>query len=1036
MKTKILLILAIFAFCFNANAQSPYSFNYQSVIRDAGGNVLANTNVGLQLTILKGSATGLVTYQENHNLTSNDFGLIHLQIGTGIIGFGEFDTLLWGEGPYFMQVGMDFSGGANYQTMGTTQLVSVPYALHARTADSIVGGNVNEGDPIFGASIAANISSTDTSNWNAHTMDTDTQLDSTGIASLGFVSGAHTTDTQLSETDVDAFVANNGYLTTEVDGDTTNEIQTLTIGNDTLYLSGGGYVKLPVSVVGFNGQYTNLIGAPVNVSHFTNDAGYLITEMDGDPTNEIQTLSFNNDTMYLSNGGGVDLSGYDNSAAINLNAVAITGNTSNISTNTGNISTNNSGIASNVTAISTNASGVSANGTAISGNTSSISTNNTAIGGNTTNITANASTMNTHILNDLDTDSSNEIQSLSLLGTSLSISGGNTVNLRDASVWDTNAIGAYYLGSVGIGTNSPAFKLHVMDDSVAIYGLSSAQTSNNWQNIGVHGDVNTASNPGRGVFGSAYGANYGMAVRGEASTGAENHGVSGISLSTPSNSINQFGVYGEARKGWSAVNAGTGNHWGGYFISTGSGGFTVGASGTATTLGTGSNRGISGTANSNTASDNFGTIGFASGTISGINRGAYGQASNSTGTNYGMQGVASGAGLNQTGVYGYSNGTAGNNYGVDGTTEATGAENVGTGGFAYGINTGSNKNFGMYGFAQNADTNYGVYATVTGADNVNYGVYSEVDGGTINNYAVYGKNSSTGSSSNSFGVYGLSDGVSTSSNWGINGSATGSAGTGSQNTGVLGSTDGAASFNIGVLGNAFGTGTSNYGVYSIASNGTNNYAGYFSGDVTITGNLNVTGSIAKGSGTFKIDHPLDPENKYLVHSFVESPEMMNIYSGNITTDAQGFATVELPAYFDAANKDFRYQLTVMGSFAQAIIKEKISDNKFVVQTNNPNIEVSWQVTGVRSDKYAEANRVVVEVEKTKKGTYLHPEVYGMSADKSENADSENLNQGDSENVTNSSSSSKNNISKLLEEKKKSNNVIVSPIAEEKSIQEK
>jgi hypothetical protein len=159
----------------------------------------------------------------------------------------------------------------------------------------------------------------------------------------------------------------------------------------------------------------------------------------------------------------------------------------------------------------------------------------------------------------------------------------------------------------------------------------------------------------------------------------------------------------------------------------------------------------------------------------------------------------------------------------------------------------------------------------------------------------------------------------------------------------------------------------------------------FTGDMTITGNLTVTGNIAKGGGTFKIDHPLDPTNKYLVHSFVESPEMMNVFSGNVTTDASGYATVTMPSYFEAANKDFRYQLTVMGSFAQAIIKEKVSNNKFVIQTNNPNVEVSWQVTSVRADKYANKNRVVPELEKELKGTYIHPELYGASIESSETA---------------------------------------------------
>ncbi len=152
---------------------------------------------------------------------------------------------------------------------------------------------------------------------------------------------------------------------------------------------------------------------------------------------------------------------------------------------------------------------------------------------------------------------------------------------------------------------------------------------------------------------------------------------------------------------------------------------------------------------------------------------------------------------------------------------------------------------------------------------------------------------------------------------------------------------------------------------------------YENGDAVVELGLSVLGNLSKGSGTFKIDHPLDPKNKYLYHSFVESPDMMNIYNGNIITDEVGLATVVLPAYFDALNREFRYQLTVIGTFAQAIIKEEIQENTFIIQTSEPNVKVSWQVTGVRKDPYAEANRVQVEVEKEEenKGSYLHPAVY-------------------------------------------------------------
>jgi hypothetical protein len=143
---------------------------------------------------------------------------------------------------------------------------------------------------------------------------------------------------------------------------------------------------------------------------------------------------------------------------------------------------------------------------------------------------------------------------------------------------------------------------------------------------------------------------------------------------------------------------------------------------------------------------------------------------------------------------------------------------------------------------------------------------------------------------------------------------------------------------------------------------------------------NFSGNVSKGGGSFKIDHPLDPENKYLYHSFVESPDMMNIYNGNITTDAAGDAIVTMPEWFESLNTDFRYQLTVMGQFAQAIVSEKMTGNTFKIKTSLPNVEVSWQVTGVRQDAFAKKNRIPVEELKpeTERGTYLHPTAFGKT----------------------------------------------------------
>lgn len=150
-------------------------------------------------------------------------------------------------------------------------------------------------------------------------------------------------------------------------------------------------------------------------------------------------------------------------------------------------------------------------------------------------------------------------------------------------------------------------------------------------------------------------------------------------------------------------------------------------------------------------------------------------------------------------------------------------------------------------------------------------------------------------------------------------------------------------------------------------------AGLFFGDVVISGTL------SKGGGGFAIDHPLDPGNKYLRHSFVESPDMLNAYSGNVTTDTNGDAAVALPDYFEALNQDLRYQLTVIGQFAQAIVAEEVRNNQFRIKTDQPQVKVSWQITGVRQDPWAAANRIAVDEEKSaeERGRYLHPELWGQ-----------------------------------------------------------
>jgi trimeric autotransporter adhesin len=261
----------------------------------------------------------------------------------------------------------------------------------------------------------------------------------------------------------------------------------------------------------------------------------------------------------------------------------------------------------------------------------------------------------------------------------------------------------------------------------------------------------------------------------------------------------------------------------------------------------------------------------------------------------------------------------------------------------------------------------GVYATSTSGTGVygwggTYGV-----SGLGNQYGVYGQ--SSGTDANADGVHGKTNSATASGVAGVNDEGTGVYGVGGN--GVIGSSGVAGGVGVGAY-------NSSNGDALFAENQSGGFAAFFLGDV------DVDGTLSKAGGAFKIDHPLDPSEKYLYHSFVESPDMMNIYNGNVTTDAQGDAIVTMPDWFEALNRDFRYQLTVIGTFAQAIVLTEMANGSFSIKTDKPNVKVSWQVTGVRQDAWANAHRIPVEQLKpeNERGSYLHPELFGAPEEKS------------------------------------------------------
>ena len=244
-------------------------------------------------------------------------------------------------------------------------------------------------------------------------------------------------------------------------------------------------------------------------------------------------------------------------------------------------------------------------------------------------------------------------------------------------------------------------------------------------------------------------------------------------------------------------------------------------------------------------------------------------------------------------------------------------------------------------------------------DGVGYGVSGTSSKGAGN--GVYGESDSFGD-----GVYGKS-----SSGAGVNGIS-------QKGGGVLG-------------GNRDG-----YGVVGMSGNSAGLYCdSSFDYAAILNGKVKITGNLEKAGGSFKVDHPLDPANKYLCHSFVESPDMKNVYDGVVVLDNKGKAEIDLPDWFGIINTDFRYQLTAIGAPGPNLyIAEKISDtttssnknknsSRFRIAGGTSGMEVSWQVTGIRRDPWANANRIQVEEDKPTKerGYYLHPDLYGQPEEK-------------------------------------------------------
>lgn len=557
-------------------------------------------------------------------------------------------------------------------------------------------------------------------------------------------------------------------------------------------------------------------------------------------------------------------------------------------------------------------------------------------------------------------------------------------------------------GSAG----SPIITATNSNGATGAAGVKGVATAAAGVTYGLWGTNSSAS--GRAVFGEATsttGLNYGGRFESASNSGRAVYGLASASTG------NAYGVFGESQSSsgravLGLANATSGVNYGGYFDSDSVSGYGVYANSAG-------EYGVFGqsTLTSGTAYGVFGTSAAFNG------YGIYGEATSTTGLNYGGRfrnvstsgGAITAAALSSTGstyggrfennstagrgVFGWALATSGTTYGVWGRSDSPtgrgvfGESSTGTGGYFTSTS----------GQALRAESDGDVAATII---STNPGTVSTYPVGLLvqSNYQAGqfdGTYYGVRGSGSEYGLQGTGNGETESV--GVRGSSASVDGRGVEGAGETG-VAGFSSVFRGVWGDAFdNSGGSAYGVhgearsnpgrgvYGLASNtfsgtgygvrGVNQspagYGVYSAGDFG-----------ASGTKAFVIDHPFDPANKYLKHFCAEGPEPKNIYDGEITTDAKGWATVELPDYFTTINKNPKIQLTVEDSSEDFVMVKSvggIKDGTFRLRTSKGGVKVYWEVKAVRNDAWVKAHPPVVEVEKDphERGKYQHPELYGQ-----------------------------------------------------------